>query len=503
MFNTFIINAQTDITAATTIYSNSVVGKTYSGPFAIGGNSTYSAGTFQYNFGANASTTNNVLSLQSFATATNSYIPVATNPTIIFKRNSTNPNNSILFFKGATTGPSGSFANVFNMERPYEEAMEVVFSGLNNFNAGTDNIFTNVGDGNSNNNNIERVDVVFNSPRVVLNAAKEGIAVFERGELNSHDGFKIAIIKTVNGSNDPTNYYTNTKTIINGSYGNTNLITSSSDVDYYIFRKPIPSANDLRVSAFAQQNMGGVFLKFSDFGILNNEIVIGYSILPEDVVVTNGGSVLNYNNVTTPYLTNTNNSDGGLDLVAVTAIYQEGAVAALNEMELTAYTEQNQIKLEWKNSNSDLNSMEVQKSTDGFVFNNIHTATVNTTHEYQYADFYKDAINFYRIEFKNIQGNISYSNIVKIITTNKNESFQLLSSNPVQGNDISLKIKAVIKQDASVTIYNCTGQLLAKKMVTLQKGDNFITVDKVKNFKGIAILSVKVDGERINKQLLF
>jgi hypothetical protein len=503
LFLSFFAQAQTSIVSVNTSYAASGGGNFYNGPFATGGNSVYNSGTFQYKFGNNAGTTNNILSLLGFTTATSNYVPVATNPTIILRRNSTNPNNSILFYKGIAAGASGGFANIFNLERPYEESMEVVFSGLNNFNAGTDNIFTNVGDGNGNNNNIERLDVIFTTPRMVVNAAKEGVAVFERGEINAHDGFKIAIIKSVNGSNNPTSYYTTTKTIVNGSYGNTNLITSSSDIDYFILRKALPSATELRISASAQQNMGGIFLKFSDFGILNNETVVGYSILPEDVAVTNGTSVLNYNNVNTSYITNTNNADGGLDLVAVTAIYEETGVAALSEMELTAYTDQNQIKLEWKNSNPSLHNMEVQKSNDGIIFNNIYTELPNGTSEYGYTDIKTEALNFYRIKFNTVQGSFAYSNIVKVVSVNKNEQFQLLSSNPVIGNTIALKIKATIKQEASVVLYNSLGQVLLHKLVTVQKGDNFITLEKPGIYSGHATLVLKMEGVILNKQLVF
>jgi hypothetical protein len=503
LFFSLCAHAQTSIVSVNTSYAASGGGNFYSGPFATGGNSVYNSGTFQYRFGTSAGTTNNILSLLGFSTATSNYVPVATNPTIILRRNSTNPNNSILFYKGIAAGASGGFTNVFNLERPYEESMEVVFSGLNNFNAGTDNIFTNVGDGNGNNNNIERLDVVFTTPRMVVNAAKEGVAVFERGEINAHDGFKIAIIKSIDGSNNPTSYYTTTKTIVNGSYGNTNLITSSSDIDYFVLRKPLPSANELRISASAQQNMGGVFLKFSDFGILNNETVVGYSILPEDVVVTNGTSVLNYNNVNTSYITNTNNADGGLDLVAVTAIYEETGVAALNEMELSAYTDMDLVKLEWKNSNPYLYNIEVQKSIDGLTFNTIFTEQPNSTHEYTYSDIKTSAVNFYRIKFNTVQGGFAFSNIVKVVSVNKNEQFQLLSSNPVIGNTISLKIKATARQESSIVLYNSLGQVLLHKIVTVQKGDNFITIEKPSIYSGFATMVLKMEGVILNKQLVF
>jgi hypothetical protein len=495
--------AQTDITSVSTSYSSSALGTTYTGPYATGGNSIYNSGTFQYNYGANASTTNNILTLNNFNTATNLYVPVATNPTIILRRNSVSPNNSILYYQGNRIENSGGFPYIFNLERPYEESMETVFSGLTNFNAGTDNLFTNVGDGNNNNNSIERADVIFSTPRLVVDAAKEGIAIFERGELNQHDAFQVAVIKSVDGSNNPTSYYAGIKKLTTGTWGNTNLIASATDIDYYIVRKPLPSATDLRISASVDQNMGGTFIKFSDFGIPNNETIIGYSIMATDVATTNGTDFLNYNNITTAYNTNTNNSNGGIDLVAATAIYEQAVVTSTHTAQLTANTQNQSIALNWNADFANLANMELQKSTDGINFNSVKTTQPNITSQYQASEAKTEYTVYYRIKYNLQDGNIVYSNTVKISSNGNNGSVVLLSANPVIGDAVSLKIAAAYSEMGSITLFDASGRKIGMQNIRLQKGNNYITVNRPKGFYGQAILQVISEHLRESKQLQF
>jgi hypothetical protein len=495
--------AQTDITSVNSTYASSGLGITYTGPYAIGGNSTYNSGTFQYNYGANAGTTNNILTLNNFNTATNLYVPVATNPTIILRRNSVSPNNSIIYYQGNRDDNSGGFPYVFNLERPYEESMETIFSGLTNFNAGTDNLFTNVGDGNNNNNSIERADVIFSTPRLVVDATKEGIAIFERGELSQHDAFQVAVIKTVDGSNNPTSYYAGIKKLTTGTWGNTNLIASATDIDYYIVRKPLPSATELRISASVDQNMGGTFIKFSDFAIANNETIIGYSIMATDVATTNGTDFLNYNNITTAYNTNTNNSNGGIDLVAATAIYEQAIVASTNTAQLTANVQNQNVTLNWDADYPNLASMELQKSTDGINFNSIKTTQPNTASQYQANEAKTEYTIYYRIKYILQDGNVVYSNTVKIGSTFTNGSVVLLSANPVIGNAVSLKIVAANSEMGSIVLFDASGRKIGMQNIRLQKGNNYITVNRPKGFYGQAILQVISEHLRESKQIQF
>ena len=103
--------------------------------------------------------------------------------------------NDILFFAG-TRNPDvnilpDQFFITIDLNAPYVTSMSVAFF-QNNLLIGTDNIFSNQGNGNDNNNNIERVDVLIAGGYTILNAQKHGFPILERGVYGAHDAFKIS-----------------------------------------------------------------------------------------------------------------------------------------------------------------------------------------------------------------------------------------------------------------------------------------------------------------------
>jgi hypothetical protein len=68
-------------------------------------------------------------------------------------------------------------------------------------NRGADNVFANQGDGNGNNNNIERIDYIFNAGFPYYNFTDQrGFLVMDRG---GNDRFKIAVIIAVGTNGCP------------------------------------------------------------------------------------------------------------------------------------------------------------------------------------------------------------------------------------------------------------------------------------------------------------
>ena len=67
------------------------------------------------------------------------------------------------------------------------------------------------------------------------------------------------------------------------------------------------------------QGIGGVAFRFSDFGIADGTTIYGYSLMANDFNSTSGADVVNYNNAAR-YPTNTSETIGGLDILAVLGI---------------------------------------------------------------------------------------------------------------------------------------------------------------------------------------
>jgi hypothetical protein len=230
----------------------------------------------------------------------------------------------------ATACPAGS---VLNFKPPYKEVMEDLLAG-GMLNQGTDNVFTNASNGDGNNNNIERVDVVFPGGLNTATPNQAGFAIFDRGANYQHDGFKIAAITGVDAAGNPTSFGT-VRTCIagngssNGGWGHPSTANGNKMLPSYVLRK---DAADLflRVSSNVNQEIGGVFYSFADLGISSGQHLYGYALLgPDGIASPTSAQLLNLNDVSVYPTNTTESSGGGLDLVAVNTVFATGSYIVL------------------------------------------------------------------------------------------------------------------------------------------------------------------------------
>lgn len=200
-------------------------------------------------------------------------------------------------------------------------------------NQGTDNIFTNSGNGDGNNNNIERVDVVFPTGLNTASPAQAGFAILDRGANNSHDPFRIVAITSLDDQGNP-NGFASVKTCVggngsnNGNWGHPTTANGNKQLACYVMRK---DAGDqyLQASSNVNQEIGGVFYSFADLGITSGHTLYGYALLaPDGAASPTSAQLLDLNN-TSVYPTTTTESNGGLDLVAVNTVFQTGSYVVL------------------------------------------------------------------------------------------------------------------------------------------------------------------------------
>ena len=304
-----IVNVSMGNTAATT--SNS-----YTASGAVG--SSFSGTNYNYTFGAATQGTNNQKQLNSLTIGQEIYSYVQNANSFVKIRR---VNNSIV--SGTRTllwveknNVAGGSGNKIAVVPQYNDNMESVFDG-NSLNQGTDNLFANQGDGNGNNNNIERLDVIFAGGVISTYNDKVGFALFERGADNEHDPFVIAAVTSIDQNGNPTGY-ANPKRVNTGNWGN----IASSATDYYVVRKNPATESNLRMSTSGKQNIGGVFITFKDLGIATGVKIYGYSIIGYDLpACATAANLVDYsNNTYFPTNTSSATSQGGIDLIALTGV---------------------------------------------------------------------------------------------------------------------------------------------------------------------------------------
>ena len=221
----------------------------------------------------------------------------------------------------ATNCPSNNSTTIVRGTVP---TTTVAALAQNNIYLGTDNLFTNTGNNDRNQTDIERADFVLSQG---YNATSDiGVTVFERGATNNaHDAFAIAAITGFGAGNNP--IYGKLQGYARGTWGSTDLLNSATG-DYLNTKVLNNQSGQFAVTSSLTQNIGGELILLTDL-VAANTPVFGYSLFGYDTftaVSTNTCSLSQLSSISNANCYNYNTSDtdattapngGGLDLLAV------------------------------------------------------------------------------------------------------------------------------------------------------------------------------------------
>jgi len=336
-FYTGPLKAQSPITSFSAGYEinassvNSYTARPAAGSSAFG---SCSAISYTYTFSNGAS---NQYKLNSFNANGSAYLVAPAASSIVKLRRVNNTQvtgtRNIIYMETTASSATGCPSPAaLNFKPPYIDTMEnLLAAGM--LNQGTDNIFTNTGNGDGNNNNIERVDVIFPGGLNTASPTQAGFAILDRGGNNQHDPFRIVAITSLDAQGNP-NGFGSLKTCIggngsnNGNWGHPTTANGNKQLACFVMRK---DAGDpyLRASSNVNQELGGVFYSFADLGIASGQSLYGYALLaPDGITSPTNAQLLDLSN-TSVYPTTTTESTGGLDLVAVNTVFQTGSYVVL------------------------------------------------------------------------------------------------------------------------------------------------------------------------------
>ena len=263
-----------------------------------------------YNLRFNVSDQNNLI-IKGFETGTNvyNYIQLAQRINIVRVDNPTITGlHNIVFFEESSVAGT----NVDLKPSLVSTMVESLRSDL--VNRGADNVFANQGDGNGNNNNIERIDYIFNAGFPYYNFTDQrGFLVMDRG---GNDRFKIAVITAVDTNGLPA-AFSRPASVLETDWGPSGITLETT-----VMRGYTEGGQPLRPSArTAVQSLSGVYLSWDQFGLTTNDMVYGYSLAANDVT-TNGAMWLQVTNpLYFPTNTTVESQYGGLDLISGGAMF--------------------------------------------------------------------------------------------------------------------------------------------------------------------------------------
>lgn len=402
--------------------------------------------TYTYNWNVN---TENQLKLTSFTANSKTFIVSGvTGVEVHIKRvnnaNATGDRSIVYAETSSATASTCVTPRILNFKVPYNDNMG---SYLNNnvLNQGTDNIFTNTGNGQGNNNNIERVDVVFPQGISTAVTTDVGFILCERGVNYAHDGFRIVAIKSIDASKEPT-AFGEVKTCKagngsnNGSWGHPSIANGNHLFAAYVLRKE-ENEEYLKVSSNVTQEIGGVYFSLEDLGINKHEIIYGYSLFGHDGIADPTSEQLLDISNTSVYPTNTNEANGGgLDLIAVNTFFGTGdALASTYFKHFSGKPEGNEVIINWTISDiSTISALQIERSNDGNQYEKLATIS---QHQYEAGNFVDkpgEGIFYYRLKLINTATSVFVSATIQI---------------KVQGEEVfAFVYPTIIKAGGSVTI---------------------------------------------------
>lgn len=126
------------------------------------------------------------------------------------------------------------------------------------------------------------------------------------------------------------------------------------------------------------------------------------------------------------------------------------------------------IKVTWRVENEiNIAHYEIERSADGIQFNGILSADVTNSNSYNRNDLSPLAFdNYYRIKAVGINGEITYSAIVKVLPENLVPSVSVVP-NPVKGKQMQVRFTGVKEGKYTLILQNESGQRIYREVVNL------------------------------------
>ena len=165
-------------------------------------------------------------------------------------------------------------------------------------------------------------------------------------------------------------------------------------------------------------------------------------------------------------------------------------------------------KIEWTNATeSDIENYQIEKSTDGIVFQRIFTEAPRSNNG-QSAGYSRlddnntSGTSYYRIKATMISGEIFYSLIVKVQETSAKVDI-VLYPNPVSGKQFTLQLSNTFKGAVTMDIFNNNGQKILTKNIQHPGGQLSVTIEMPFSVQpGLYYLQASKDGLFTTKKFM-
>lgn len=332
-------------------------------------------------------------------------------------------------------------------------------------NKGTDNVFGNVPSQNI--NNIERIDVIFPNGITTSHINDVGFLILERG---GNDPFAIAAITSLNTDSTPSSYK-RLLHVATTAWGNSGISPA-----WVIMRKESNDTVYRIIENIGAQSISGVFLNFTDLGLLSNETVYGYSLFGSDIdtnihVLTNPAT----------FPRNTSNATGaagGLDILSIPGIFHPDYILLENDVFKAFELEKknSNVTLTWSTFSPDFDGLyTIEKSNDMENIQELDHIKANGNHSFHYNHTtYQKEKAYYRIKRTDPANKTSYTQW-RFKAPELKDPFTISPQiNPVSDN-IHVKVTGYIGEKVTLLLVDSYGRNMQQIEMRLDDESGYVS----------------------------
>jgi len=179
---------------------------------------------------------------------------------------------------------------------------------------------------------------------------------------------------------------------------------------------------------------------------------------------------------------------------------------AVNLISFEGYLQGKDNHLVWRTTNEkDMKEFTIERSSDGSRFNSIGTVpSKRNSSDNEYVFYHKDPssnINFYRLAMLDLEGRITYSEVVRLVRTDK--SNRSLQPNPTK-NLLFITLNGMSKKDnkISYTLTDVNGRQLESKQEITSNSSTQLTVNLKQWPAGMYFINLMVNGKRSSHKIV-
>ena len=172
-------------------------------------------------------------------------------------------------------------------------------------------------------------------------------------------------------------------------------------------------------------------------------------------------------------------------------VFRASGVLPVTIINLKAYQKNTGVQVEWNSQNEqNLNSYEVEKSTNGLTFSKAGTVVASGSSSYNWYDANPiNGNNYYRIKIVEKDGSFKYTQVVNVKMGGSKNVFTIVG-NPIKNKTVVLQLENVEKGSYSVILYNNLGQQIINNTIVHAGGSASETIALSNAAKGSYQLSI-------------